>query len=281
MAGFYPDVPGHRFAYDMDGTILRTTLNDGGPTNIDGYMTDLNNEDYSTNWSTDETGTRRLAFVFPELRNLDGYFVCWTRENYWTLDELEYSTDTTDGHDGSWSIAEDPWNRKGAVDPYYRDSINTLNLTGIKGIRFVLHNSSYTRKQYFRAVHLYGSIPSGENPDRLRFWHPSNDQEIDPAHFDWGDIPQGASQTRQFRIKNNSTSMTANNISLATGALTHAMDDGLQFSADDTTYSSTLNIGDLAAEAVSGVVYVKRNVSASATARLQAARIKASAESFS
>lgn len=126
----------------------------------------------------------------------------------------------------------------------------------------------------WKAIHLYGSVPAAQNPNRLRAWHPTLDQEVGASHFDFADIAQGTQLTKQFRLKNNSATLTAQNVTLSQDNI----DGGgmaLEFSDNGTAYTTSLNIGNLAAGATSSVLYVRRTVGAAEPVQLRASLIKA------
>lgn len=294
MAGFYSDVPAHRFALDLDGTIFKrldagkTTLSDAQTSST--IISDTDSDTYQLDpviGSYPGTATRGYyVLVFPELRNIDAYFVSVTG-NYAQGKELEYSSDTTDGLDGTWTVANTNWSYSGGVSPHYRLNIVSQPMLNVKALRFGYGSSSngYSINYSFNlaCLHLYGSIVGGQNPDRLRYWHPTLDQEAGPAHFDFGDVPQGTQKVIQFRIRNNSSSLTANTIGLTRDSPSYSdVTTGLSFSSDNVTYTTTLAVGTLAPGGTSAVLYVKRTVGAAETASVpKDGRITATATSWS
>lgn len=273
MAGYYPDVPGNRFAYHLDGTKVYTIDNTNTLTDITAQAATFNDED------GDYYGTPSmisLMFLFPELRDVNGYFYLDNWSGGWN--SLQVSTDTTTGLDGTWTTAINPWIKDTSIStpaPDYRTKINPLSASSVKALKFNFNAMTNSR---LYVLHLYGSIPPTSNPDRLIFWEPVNNNATGGAYFDWGDLIQGSSQTKQFRIKNNSSTKTANSITLSAGVETYGM--SAAFSLDNVTYSATLNIGTLAPGAISSVIYVKRTVPANEPLQLQAIHYKASAASW-
>lgn len=315
MAGLYTDVPGTRFAYDTDGTLVKVLAPD------DAYVTPLNVAGGNTETALDEMGVAGavhasgtgvninsftnttsiiyLVFAFPQVRSLTGYYAL-TRGNGFTSHtpfkrHVQWSADTTDGSDGTWTVITDPWvglyfnntaNASISVRPFYRSAITPLSLTGVKGIRFgfawdVATGPNNNDFFSFSALHLYGTITGATGG--LRFWHPTLDQEIGGAAFDFGDIPQGTQVIKQFRVKNTHT-LTANTTTIAAaanGTSDAGLASGLMFSADNATYASTATVATLAAGAISPVLYVRRTVGAAETPLLRSARVTATAGSFS
>jgi hypothetical protein len=269
MAGFYPDVPGQRFAYHLDGTKIYLLDDSNVLTDITSIAATINDEDadYAN------VGIGRIIFLFPEKRNLSGYYF----DGYFQGTNLYVSSDTTTLLDGTWTSIANPWiaNNVGDPLPEYRQNINPITAGSVKALKFT--NSPGNGYRIY-SIHLYGSIAATENPDRLIFWNATLDQATDGPYFDWGDVVQGQSYTKTFRIKNNSSSKTAQSIGLSAGAETFGM--AVQFSTDNVTYTPTLTIGDLAPGAISSTVYVKRSVPASEPLQLQVCRFKASAGSW-
>jgi hypothetical protein len=269
MAGFYPDVPDNRFAYHLDGTKIYVQDANNTLTEITSTAPVMNDEDVDNAYGL--SGKIAMIFSFPEMRNISGYYF----NGYWTPTSLQVSSDTTTLLDGTWTTIANPWSLFNDGDPYpeYRQKIQTVTAGSVKALRF---NMSDIRE--VRNLHLYGSIPVTSNPDRLIFWQTSTDAATGGAYFDWGDIVQGSSQTKDFRLKNNSTTKTANSISLISGNETFGMN--LEFSTDGTTFTPSVNIGNLAPGAISSVLYVRRTVPTAENLQVQACYLKASAGSW-
>lgn len=277
MAGYYPDVPANRWAYHLDGTTV--LLKDGANslTNITASAANINDEDQGGGVYV--TGKNSIIFMFPEMRNLQAYFASvYNNASAITPYALEISSDTTNGLDGVWSTVVNPWSLvNGSTIPQYRQSINGVSATNVKAARFNFSTATYTHE--IRSLHLYGTIPVTETPDRLIFWEPVNENPTPGAWFDWGDSPVGTAQTKQFRIKNNSSTLTANSIDLTSGAATYSM--AVEFSSDNVSFASSINIGSLGPSATSSVLYVRRTVPTTEPLRVQAIRMNAVAASWS
>ncbi|HET7630307.1 MAG TPA: hypothetical protein VFK03_02945 [Candidatus Saccharimonadales bacterium] len=277
MAGFYPDPPANRFAYQLDGTKAYFQASDNTLTELTAaQLTTLNDE--STSLIAADASIA-LIFIFPELRNLNAYFI--SGDSYWqqaiTPTAMDVSADTTNGLDGVWTNLENPWTRASdQVVPVYRQQINSVSSGLVRAVRF-----KYTSDPpgNIRAVNLYGTIPPSENPDRLVFWEPVNDQVMLDSFMDWGDISRGTTKVKQFRLKNYSSSKTANNISISSGVTTFNMAVG--FSTDGTTFTSTINIASLGPGTTSSVLYIRRNVPVDEPLQVQAAYLRATAASWS
>jgi hypothetical protein len=235
-------------------------------------------------------GLSYLTFVFPQVRNLTGYFVYaeyGASNSPYTPNVLQVSTDTTDGTDGNWTTVASPWLYSSiAINPYHRSAIQAVTgADGIKGVRFAVSKPNANvdgndRTKMF-AVHLYGTFVGGN--DGLRFWHPTNDVVMPPAHLDFGDIPQGSTLVKQFRLRNTS-GQQANNIVVSAEAQTGSdagLASGLTFSLDNVTYATTVTVPTLAGTTTSPVIYVRRIVGPAEANALRVARVKAVPGSWS
>lgn len=254
MAGSFPDVPGRRMAYDLDGTvglfiddpvITRYVLSD---------MITMNNESTDTVYafSGNYPSQKMFVLIFPELRDIVGCVLQAVAYN--GASAIATSPDTTNGLDGAWTSQTGGFGNVGR--PSFR-TINAVNWTNVRGLRFTLASGGGGNYQYFYGWHLYGNRPQVA---RLAFWDPTVNQELGGAFLDWGNMGNAVSSTRQVRIKNLHAVNTANNIVIATSTMTDTtpgMASNHSFSADNVTFSSTLNIGSLAPGVISSAFYVK------------------------
>lgn len=286
MAGSYPDVPGRRFAYHLDGTMFVYRTAAGSIVDLTSSLAQLNDHDNSSVFvignESSTVGGRHFTFVFPELRNIDGYFIYGVQTfSEFTVQAVETSVDTVDGSGGTWTQVAASWAIGGTLNPAWRSGITSLSASGIKGLRFryTWTTGSGSRQMDWRCIHLYGSVVAGENPNRLRAWHPTLDQEVSAAYFDFADIAQGTMLTKQFRVRNDSATLTANNITLSQDD-TNGGGMGLTFSTDGTTFTSPLVIGNIAPNTSSSLLYVRRTVGAAEAVQLRSSVIKAIAASW-
>lgn len=278
MAGNYADVPGHRMAYDRDGTTVAHFNPDVADVSIysSADMAQMNDEDSGqVTMTTRGGGGAFLAFVFPELRSFVGWFASLTD---WGINLVQSSPDTTNGKDGSWSDVTSATTTGAPGD--YRTAINDVSVASCKGVRF--RSNSGTSTDYIRVFHIYGTPAAGEATNRLRFWHPTTDAEVGGAYFDWGDQPRSTTVDRDFRVKNPST-LTAQSVTLSNEALTDTTPTNTSahtFSVGGGPFESTLSIGDLAPGAVSPVVTVRRTTPPDAALSLWSTRMVASAAAW-
>lgn len=289
MAGNYPDVPGHRMAYDRDGSqLVRTHVETGTAVALNTIST-MNAEGgpitLLSGTNPPEVGVHRATIIFPELRDVVGV---WHAGNVtqntgsFSYDGLFWSTNTTNGVDGTW-VAVTAANGAQSSKTSMRSDIRSVNLLGAKAVAFQFTTSDTGSRVADIQAHLYGSPASGQAANKLRFWHPTLDQELAGAYFDWGDTPRNAVLTKTFRVKNPSASLTANNVTLTTEALTDTtptLPGQHTYSIGGGAYSTSLNIGNLTPGTISGVITVKRQVPSDAALSLWWARIVASAASW-
>ncbi len=245
--------------------------------------TALNGEAGGQKWNDprDSNNFVYLTFIFPELRNLAGYFLCWT-DFTGGFSAVDTSVNTTNGIDGTWVAQAAPGYTVGAPSPAFRSAVTTLSVAGIIAIRFRHQNPSGVSDRGPVCAHLYGSIASGVSLDRLRIWHPTLDQEMGAAGFDFGDFGRTGTIDRTFRVKNNSSSLTANSVVLSTTAITDASPTVLsQMSlSQGGAFASTQNIGALAPSAISGICTLRIATSGSTALSVWRQRLVATAGSW-
>lgn len=299
MAGLYADIPGTRFALDQDGSVMkyRNFTTASSWTDVTGSIGEAlkaNTANYIGMMTPGNANAEycQVVVAFPEARDINGLYLHGgfndgspnAQSFTW-----EYSTDTTDGTDGTWTTFTVTFSYLGNHDqagdsskPYYRSDIATVSLTNVKGIR-VRWNSSHSWGVQYRLFvwHIYGYRPL-TGVDRLAFWNPSTDQALNAAYLDFGDIAQGSVVTRQFRLKNISSSLTANTITVAVSdLLPEYTGTGIELSTDNTTFQSSIGIGNLVPGAISSTLYVRRSVPAAETTTQRQARLLADAASWS
>ena len=298
MAGLYADIPGTRFALDQDGSVLkyRNYTTSSAWTDASASLSEVdkvNTANYLSMSFCQNSNYNQFALAFPEARTIAGIYIHAALDNGgYNLANLtwEYSTNTTDGTDGTWSpftvtfgsFAQHDNNSENSR-PYYRSDIATVSLSAVTGIRMRANNTGFsgdTATHRLFVLHIYGTRPA-VGVDRLAFWHPSADQAIGVADLDFGDIAQGTSVTRQLRIKNLSGTLTANNITLQVSDLLSEYSGGsLEVSIDNTIYQSSVNIGNLAPGTISSTLYVRRTVGGAESTTQRHARLLTNAASW-
>ena len=271
MAGSYPDVPGYRFAYDIDGTV-GFRFNSVLVNLSSAEMTLINRENSigdGNNWIVmmGESGVQFFGLIFPEPRNINGLWMMTRRGGETVFNPtMEWSNDTTNGIDGTWTTGISGFGKmyppQYSAIPFYRTGISTTNLTNVTAVRFSATLSNYA----VMTVHLYGSIPTLNSPNRLRIIDETDDDIA--AQLDFGNILQRNSSTRQFKVFNNSATLTANNITVGIDAPTDATPSLVgqyQVSTDNVAFANQVNIGNLSPGQSSGTMYLKDAVADNAT----------------
>lgn len=283
MAGNYVDVPSWRMAFDRDGTVGATINPSLVITQMTGTEMSTINDESNSSAVTAYLGGTKFVFIFPEKRDLDGYFIASTGASGSTIGPIEVSTNSTNGVDGTWTQIQANYTQNDGTQ--WRTQIRSATALAIKAVRFVVTTGIDVIA--LRAVHLYGEIAPGENPNRLILWHPTLNQRIGPAYFDWGDVPRSSSADKTFRVKNNSSTLTANSIRVAQEILTDASGGSPSvvgqhtLSTDGTTFVAQVNVGNLAPGAIySGTVTLRRNTPSNAQLGLFAHRVFAEANSW-
>lgn len=288
IAGNYPDVPAPRIAYDLDGTVIALLdTNGANPSQqTQGWAQTINNESTDNNGIGTGTGNNRyVVFIFPEPRDIVAYFVAFTTGTALGANLLDTSVDTTTGVDGTW-VARGSYSAASTTVPNYRTAITTPGspFTGIKAIRFKANQGSSFGLP-LESIHLYGNPSTVMGTvDKLVFWHPTLDQPLGAAGLDFGNAPRSTADTKQFRVKNCSPSKTANSIGLSISVLTDTSPTVASqhtLSTDGSTFTATVNIGNLAPGAISSVVTLRRNLLSNAVLSIWALRIPAVPASWS
>jgi hypothetical protein len=285
MAGNYPDPPSRRMSYDRDGSIaVYVDLNSGVATQQAQTVLDGLNDDSTSigiNFS-DNPYSATFGIIFPELRDLAAFFIA---TQYTGIGAMNWSANTTTLIDGTWANvypSSTPY-VDNVFSPQYRQNITPWNQTGVKAIRWNMsggYNAGFPR---WRTLHLYGTIPAAQSPDRLVFWHPTSDIPLLDSVMDFAESARGTSAVKTFRIKNNSPGLTATGVNLAFQVNPDAsptLVGQFQFSADGAAYANTLNVGVLTPGQISGLLYVKRITSLTAQLSLFSPRILAGYSAF-
>lgn len=290
MAGSYDDAPGLRMAYDRDGTVIvrRATATN---TIVDTLLTSdlllINDEDADVFTIVPKGGDIDFIFIFPELRDIVAYTSHGNGAGeVQAYHGIRWSANTTNGIDGTWTNAGQNYAFYNGFDKIgLRNDPTTLSLSGVKALSFGTQQdggavSGGPHQLY--CFHLYGQPAAGANPDRLRLWHGTTNAEVGPAHFDFGDVERSDVDTITFRVKNNSATLTANSIIVSMEALSDTTPTNVsafEFS-DGGSYSASLNIGNLAAGALSSVITMRRTTPVNAALALWWTRVLAVAGSW-
>ena len=281
MAGAYADAPSRRMATDADGTVgvYHGTLGGGASSGLtSGQMSILNDEtDTPAAINGNSLGTAAtLIFLFPELRELDGIFAAGYHFSGTapSLGAVDSSADTTQGRDGTWNNQVADLTNWTFTYVNFRDEIVSLAVATEKGIRVAWARGS-TSLNGIASIHLYGVISPGETPDRILFLDTLAADAVFTKVLDFGDVPRGQTQTRTFKIKNNSSTYTINTIQVTAEDLYLNAGDWYTFGIDDITYAATYAAGNLGTGATL-LLYMKQIIPDGETLGVQTGRIKVS-----
>lgn len=278
MAGNYPDAPSWRMAIDRDGTQGYLISSANVVTQLSAaQMQYLNDETTSSVAVAD-----RLMLIFPELRDIDAYFVAADGTSSFAASYVvEVSANTTNGLDGTWTqIGSSTTANSDPVVPQYRSSVVSVTQLAKRAIR--VRGTSVLDS--VRAFHVYGEMAPSENPDRLALWHPTLDERVTPAYFDWGNTPRSSSGDLLFRVKNLSSTLTAASVRVAMEALTDgtpSVPGQHSLSFGGGSFLAQVNVGDLSPGAISGVVTLRRITPSNAQLGLFAFRVFSEANAWS
>ena len=242
MAGSYPNSPEKKFAYDEDGSIMwkinsvpaswpaveASTITLAGSTNL----TDINDTAPQTttfwNQGTND-GAMAVCIYFPEQRTIEGLYWYQTKNirNSFphSIAEIEYSSDTTNGIDGTWTnglatLSDSNGDVIGvysgiSVSNSYRSQINAVNWSNVRAIRWFSAGGGDLLPPaiILSNFHVYGTIPLTQSPDRLIAIDNDTGLEYD-MNQDWGDVPRGVTLDKEIKLRNNSSTLDASNITI-------------------------------------------------------------------
>lgn len=243
-AGSFPNSPSRRMATNDDGTIgLDATV--GFPTSDGGSVTEATSAQMRTmnqegvagvaGPGVNVSGTDWVGYIFPELRELDGWHASLDDGGGWE-NGIANSGDTTNGIDGTW--VETGSGIGPIILPTFaggRNQIESIARSNIRAIR-VKPTAGSGGGGACDKLHIYGEISSGETPDRLLWFDNDDDLEFS-LPLDYGDVPRGSAEDHVVYLRNNSGSLTANTVQITAEDLIggsggwFTFDDGTGFEA--------------------------------------------------
>jgi hypothetical protein len=254
----YPTLPALAMPYDIDGTIAKVISATSGviKTLSGAELAELNDTDYS--YVTWGAGAYYFVVFFPELRDISAFFgVAWQNNGISgngaiALAALQWSADTTNGLDGTWTNAVAAYPPAVTDLDSWRKSIKACSgISGASAIRFYISNNF----SGLYALHLYGVKHSGETPDDIRFLDAENSDAEFSTSLDFADIPAGSSAFyHQIKLKNASPTKGANNVQLT---VTDPLDDIRVGESSSGPWQTSLTITSIAANTASDMIWVK------------------------
>ena len=254
--GIYPiNTTGQQFHFDTDGTVGQV-ISSGRS-----YISTISNTDLRIISSWQNTPYQQTSsgtypnYVFPQPRDVVAFSFSW----FSTVPSVWISYDTVDGLNGTWSQVRTTTE----MNKWLSTSMSVATLRNTEpfvynAIRGIELRAAGTLNIY--AFNLFGSY----SPVGLRFWHATEDREMDGDNLDFGDLARNNSYTKQFRIKNLNT-LTANNVLIAAAAPNAGSTlAGMEFS-DGGAYAVSQTITSIAPSAISSVITARRTVASNAT----------------
>ena len=251
MAGAFPDAPSRRFGMDQDGTIWARwgsgEIISEWPGASQTELSDEDNVNHSQRGFVNGQGTVFYAFIYPELREIDGFYGRYNDPNRMSL--VETSVDTTNGKDGVWVQLIANYDDSSGLDTLdsYRDEITSTAAASKRAVRVQGQvDQSGSETILLQSFHIYGEIAAGETPDRLLWIDNDDDLEFSKPQ-DYGDVPRGSAEDHVTYLHNNSSTLAANSVQitaedlfLGSGAW-YTFDDGTGFTATLSLASSISN----------------------------------------
>lgn len=263
MAGLYPDPPGQRLSVERLNVIYYLQT-DSSPAALGSSAKELlADEDYTSLALNPSYGIDPwyLGVIFDDPLTIQGYAVLSQTGGTW--DRIEYSTDTVNGVDGTWTLVDaSPEGAHNGTSMNYRTDWATPPVAITNAKAFRIRRSGGGNGIY--ALHLYGHSTNYTNR-KLEFWDPDSDSLLSGAAFDFGDVPLESSADRRFRIKNTwtggepATNVVVGNYALINPATHPYVVDTFLYSVDGgNTFRGVCYLGDLAPGQISKVIIVRR-----------------------
>lgn len=194
------------------------------------------------------------------------------------------------------TISTNKFPRGYAVDSYRRYAVPLAGaVSSVRGLRFDLSNRGYgypasvfgdsaADQDYFiQNLHLYGTYSENAASDSLVFWHPTSDSPLEMPDLDMRDTAVGTTSVKKFRLKNVSSTLSAQDVVLSKFTdidTTPSILTQYYLSIDGTTWLDSISIGTLAPGAVSSALWVSRNTPVNAQMSANVLGIKATVGSW-
>jgi hypothetical protein len=252
----YSAITSRRIPYDIDGTIVGhnsfNTFNNGiTEWASSSQLSELNDENLvglTGSWFSNNPLYKCVWVFFPEKREIELASIICSGVLY----EIQGSNNTTNGVDGTWETATYITNPLISPSTYkWREHIQPISFsTSYKCVRMRLMIYDWN---YIYSIHFYGRKASGETSDDILFTD-INGNEL-TALMDWGDRQEASEQIKSIKLKNASTTKTANGVNLQ---LNHA-DFGMSFSVAGT-WTATLDISSIPVGGLSEPIYIKNTI---------------------
>lgn len=278
----YADILSRRIPYDINGSYVsyRQTTAYADSTMLNNFLTfgswlsdtavaNLNSYKKEQSWGQAHNQSTPIFWIFfPNKVNVTHMtFVGNYAINYCYI---QGSSDTTNGTDGTWINGTFTY-KAGNASTSWREHIFTCTFSNnpIKAIRFTLHGVD---DFYLYHAHVYG-YEVDDTPEDILFCDTSGIEFT--ALMDWKDRPEGTDEIKTFKLKNKSTTKSANTINLSIALADFSL------SLDQLTWTSSIDIPSLAADTLSDNIYIKNTIGAHPqTLGLRSSRIVATIGSW-
>lgn len=252
----YPIIEEHRIPFDLDGTEIGfqgTNL----AARIAAWATQAQktglNQDNWNGAGMPTYGDPAYYYVFfPELTELNRMRISG-EDNIMTdatLYSIDGSADTSNGLDGTWTPAVFQAQTEVMMSPgetkWRTHTFTTSFPSPVKVVRIRIRIYS----EPLRALHLYGRKYAGQTPDDLAFCF-ADGQEM-TALAEWGDLPEGTTEVRSYKIKNLSQNKMALEVNLQLNHEHYTM----AWSASGP-WQSVLDLASIAPASTSATFYVR------------------------
>ncbi len=259
----YSAVPDHRMGYDNDGTVVYAsafvTGNNflAGPSAVQSQATLQSWQALTASVFYSSDQYKKVYWFFPEQREVTAMYNGWAPNVATQQYQLQGSSDTTNGSDGTWETASWPGGAPTSDLGFdaWRRTIRAVSFTGGKRtlrMYFGHNNPGGNPGGNWNGVHVYGEKVAGQTPNDIIYINHDDTPGTEYTSVeDFGDRPLGTSVVRQFRVKNTSATLTANGINIQLNDPNNVM------STDNTNWVVTINITSLAPGAESSTMYIR------------------------
>lgn len=294
MANF-SDPPGRRLAYDADGTVVtKYVVSSGAITELSAANKQAMNNESTDTYDVTAAGSTsvHLGLYFPGLRDITDLFFSSGGDGFYgagSVSGIDYSTDSTNPLDGTWTNIGYSQDSGGLVVPQYRTSWSAYVASGVKALRVKFSFSSpSTDHRFVYALNAYGTRSSSDTSRQVGLVTSGGVRFT--KDFDFQDRPRGSTykwksgtlynQTSELYVKNFSATETANTVVVGQEALSGNMHNNIRISLDDSTYSQTLTAATIAPGASYGPIFVRWTPPSNDTLGVQTMRIPVTVSSW-
>ena len=289
MPSFYPaplDSP--LIPYHVDGSLGYNNATTGSPV----ALTALQMEQLNRHWgdtvinSQGRYGDSYTGIQFAHPIDIHYWMANGNQGgNATQLGPIQWSTNSTNFVDGTWTNLSGSFNAAAATNYFTgtRNNVISSSITGVTHVRCRVYGGPYSTNwgSYLRTMLFFGQYTNASSLG-LALWHPTLDERITGADLWREDVARGNTSDKQFRVKNLSSTLTANSITVnhSVSAETSPASLGLFSVSSGGTFGSSVNIGNLGPGAVSGILTSRFSPIATSALGPGAMRLNATAGSW-